>query len=142
MNCSISEDKRISIYIARSLKSIICGDSLGMHVLKFAGCSVIFPYSPRSLDSHMIIMRPTKKGFMNYVKFYGLLGYQHGIQLSLNQTKLKQLKKKKYIRVQENIYEAASVFEKDGICYANMNYISNPEFKGIDTSQVLKIKID
>ena len=64
---------------------------------------------------------------MNYVKFYGLLGYQHGIQLSLNQTKLKQLKKKKYIRVQENIYEAASVFEKDGICYANMNYISNPE---------------
>jgi hypothetical protein len=142
MNCSISSGKRISIYIACSLKSIICGDSLGMHVLKFAGCSVIFPYSPRSLDSHMIIMRPTMKGFMNYVKFYGLLGYQHGIQLSLNQTKLKQLKKKKYIRVQENIYEAASVFEKDGICYANMNYISNPEFKGIDTSQVLKIKID
>ena len=33
-------------------------------------------------------------------------------------------------------------FFKDGICYANMNYISNPEFKGIDTSQVLKIKID
>ena len=142
MNRSISSGKRISIYTARNLKSIICGDSLGMHVLKFAGCSVIFPYSPRSLDSHMIIMRPTKKGFMNYVKFYGLLGYQHGIQLSLNQTKLKQLKKKKYIRVQENIYEAASVFEKDGICYANMNYISNPEFKGIDTSQVLKIKID
>ena len=87
-------------------------------------------------------MRPTKKGFMNYVKFYGLLGYQHGIQLSLNQTKLKQLKKKKYIRVQENIYEAASVFEKDGICYANMNYISNPDFFGIDTKQVLNIKIN
>ena len=79
---------------------------------------------------------------MNYVKFYGLLGNQHGIQISLNPTKLKQLKKKKYIRVQEHFYEAASVFEKDGICYANMNYISNPEFKGIDTSQVLKIKID
>ena len=54
----------------------------------------------------------------------------------------KQLKKKKYISVQEHLYEAASVFEKDGICYANMNYISNPEFKGIDISQVLKIKID
>ena len=142
MNCSISEDKRISIYIARSLKSIICGDSLGMHVLKFAGCSVIFPYSPRSLDSQMIKMRATKKGFMNYVKFYGLLGNQHGIQISLNPTKLKQLKKKKYIRVQENIYEAASVFEKDGICYANMNYISNPDFFGIDSKQVLNIKIN
>ena len=142
MNCSISEDLRISIYIASSMKSIICGDSLGMHVLKFAGCSVIFPYSPRSLDSQMIKMRSTKKVFMNYVKFYGLLGYQHGIQLSLNQTKLKQLKKKKYIRVQENIYEAASVFEKDGICYANMNYISNPDFFGIDIKQVLNIKIN
>ena len=103
---------------------------------------MIFPYSPRSLDSQMIKMRATKKGFMNYVKFYGLLGNQHGIQISLNPTKLKQLKKKKYIRVQEHLYEAASVFEKDGICYANMNYISNPKFKGIDTSQVLKIKID
>ena len=79
---------------------------------------------------------------MNYVKFYGLLVYQHGIQLSLNQTKLKQLKKKKYIRVQENIYEAASVFEKDGICYANMNYISNPDFFGIESKQVLNIKIN
>ena len=87
-------------------------------------------------------MRPTKKVFMNYVKFYGLLGYQHGIQLSLNQTKLKQLKKKKYIRVQEHIYEAASVFEKDGICYANMNYISNPDFFGIDSKQVLNIQIN
>ena len=46
---------------------------------------------------------------MNYVKFYGLLGYQHGIQLSLNQTKLKQLKKKKYIRVQEHLYEVWQV---------------------------------
>ena len=67
---------------------------------------------------------------MNYVKFYGLLGNQHGIQISLNPTKLKQLKNKKYIRVQEHLYEAASVFEKDGICYANMNYI-----KGRGSSQ-------
>ena len=87
-------------------------------------------------------MRPTKKVFMNYVKFYGLLGNQHGIQISLNQTKLKQLKKKKYIRVQEHLYEAASVFEKDGIYYANMNYISNPDFFGIDSKQVLNIKIN
>ena len=114
----------------------------GNYVLKFAGCSVIFPYSPRPLDSQDDKKRQAKKVFMNYVKFYGLLGYQHGIQLSLNQTKLKQLKKKKYIRVQENIYEAASVFEKDGICYANMNYISNPDFFGIDSKQVLNIKIN
>ena len=87
-------------------------------------------------------MRATKKGFMNYVKFYGLLGNQHGIQISLNPTKLKQLKKKKYIRVQEHLYEAASVFENDGICYANMNYISNPDFFGIDSKQVLNIKIN
>ena len=79
---------------------------------------------------------------MNYVKFYGLLGSQHGLQVTLNQSKLKQLQKKRYVKVQGHLYEAASVFEKDGICYANMNYISNPEFKGIDTSQVLKIKID
>ena len=87
-------------------------------------------------------MRLTKKAFMNYVKFYGLLGNQHGLQVTLNQSKLKQLQKKRYVKVQGHLYEAASVFEKDGICYANMNYISNPEFKGIDTSQVLKIKID
>ena len=79
---------------------------------------------------------------MNYVKFYGLLGNQHGIQISLNPTKLKQLKKKKYIRVQEHLYEAASVFEKDGICYANMNYISNPDFFEIDSKQVLNIKFN
>ena len=79
---------------------------------------------------------------MNYVKFYGLLGNQHGIQISLNSTKLKQLKKKKYIRVQEHLYEAASVFEKDGICYANMNYISNPDFYEIDSKQVLNIKLN
>ena len=79
---------------------------------------------------------------MNYVKFYGLLGNQHGLQVTLNQSKLKQLQKKRYVKVQGHLYETASVFENDGICYANMNYISNPEFKGIDTSQVLKIKID
>ena len=49
---------------------------------------------------------------MNYVKFYGLLGNQHGIQISLNPTKLKQLKKKKYVRVQGYLYEAASVFKR------------------------------
>ena len=51
---------------------------------------------------------------MNYVKFYGLLGNQHGIQISLNPT--------------IQIFTNASVFEKDGIYYANMNYISNPDF--------------
>ena len=90
----------------------------------------------------MIKEQQKKKIYMNYVKFYGLLGNQHGIQISLNPSKLKQLKKKKYIRVQEHLYEAASVFEKNGICYANMNYISNPDFFGIDSKQVLNIKIN
>ena len=53
-----------------------------------------------------------------------------------------QLKKRKYILVQELLYEAVSVFEKDYNFYANMNYISNPKFKSIGIFQFLKIKID
>ena len=53
-----------------------------------------------------------------------------------------QLKKRKYILVQELLYEAVSVFEKDDNFYANMNYISNPKFKSIGIFQFLKIKID
>ena len=53
-----------------------------------------------------------------------------------------QLKKRKYILVQERLYEAVSVFEKDDNFYANMNYISNPDFFGIDSKQVLNIKIN
>jgi len=90
----------------------------------------------------MIERQQKKKIFMNYVKFYGLLGNQHGLQVTLNQSKLKQLQKKRYVKVQGHLYEAASVFEKDGICYANMNYISNPDFFGIDSKQVLNIKIN
>ena len=88
------------------------------------------------------VLRILSKTYMNYVKFYGLLGNQHGLQVTLNQSKLKQLQKKRYVKVQGHLYEAASVFEKNGICYANMNYISNPDFFGIDSKQVLNIKIN
>ena len=78
---------------------------------------------------------------MNIIKFYGLLGNQNGIQMSLTQSKLTQLKKK-YVKIKNYIYEAASVFQKNnGIYYANLNYISNPDFFGIDVSRVFKISI-
>ena len=50
--------------------------------------------------------------------------------------------KKKYVKIKNYIYEAASVFQKNnGIYYANLNYISNPDFFGIDVSRVFKISI-
>ena len=71
---------------------------------------------------------------MNIIKFYGLLGNQNGIQMSLT-----QLKKNKYVKIKNYIYEAASVFQNNGIYYANLNYISNPDVFGIDVSKVLNI---
>ena len=76
---------------------------------------------------------------MNIIKFYGLLGNQNGIQMSLTQSKLKQLKKNKYVKIKNYIYEAASVFQNNGIYYDNLNYISNPDVFGIDVSKVLNI---
>ncbi len=78
---------------------------------------------------------------MNIIKFYGLLGNQNGIQMSLTQSKLTQLKKNKYVKIKNYIYEAASVFQNNGIYYANLNYISNPDVFGIDVSKVLNIWI-
>ena len=78
---------------------------------------------------------------MIIIKFYGLLGNQNGIQMPLAQSKLSQLKKNKYVKIKDYIYEAASVFQNNGIYYANLNYISNPDVFGIDVSQVLRISI-
>jgi hypothetical protein len=52
---------------------------------------------------------------------------------------LTQLKKNKYVKIKNYIYEAASVFQNNGIYYANLNYISNPDVFGIDVSKVLNI---
>ncbi|HCP36166.1 MAG: hypothetical protein QF537_19500 [SAR324 cluster bacterium] len=79
---------------------------------------------------------------MNIIKFYGLLGNQNGIQMSLTQSKLTQLKKNKYVKIKNYIYEAASVFQNNGIYYANLNYISNPDLKEIDLTKLLKISIN
>ena len=76
---------------------------------------------------------------MNIIKFYGLLGNQNGIQMSLTQSKLTQLKKNKYVKIKNYIYEAVSVFQNNGIYYANLNYISNPDLKEIDLTKLLKI---
>ena len=78
---------------------------------------------------------------MIIIKFYGVLGNQNGIQISLAQSKLTQLKKNKYVRIKNYIYETASVFQDNGIYYANLNYISNPDVFQIDVSKVLLISI-
>jgi len=55
---------------------------------------------------------------------------------------LKQLKKNKYVKIKNYIYEAVSVFQNNGIYYANLNYISNPDLKEIDLTKLLKISIN
>ena len=65
------------------------------------------------------------------------LEIQNGIQISLN-----QLIKNKYVKINNYIYEAGSIFQNNGIYYANLNYISNPDLKEIDLTKLLKISIN
>ena len=74
-----------------------------------------------------------------YNKILWIVGKSEWHSNVIDAVEIDSVKKNKYVKIKNYIYEAASVFQNNGIYYANLNYISNPDVFGIDVSKVLNI---